>query len=233
MDTSRWLSINPKVTFSPTVKRFYRKFDHKLTYYINGASMVPRFPFTEIAYYTGIYPGDYQTTDQYHQALHQRRAYLNSLIVAYQDRKPEIKFRFERSLVSIFGTELDLLYNMAAYSLADYQSSLQSVTTVFSAQDQAVLDRDCIVVRESPSHAYRVYIRDGFYRNVNERQALAAYLTNLGDQVRITENLLAEITSTSKYIRAGYFYVNDPRLVDMISLINPRFVQRVQQLVVA
>lgn len=233
MDTSRWLSINPKVTFSPTVKRFYRKFDHKLTYYINGASSVPRFPFGELASYTGIYRGDYASAEEYDQALQQRKSYLISLTEVYQNRGPEIRFRFERNIVSIFGTDLNLLYHLAKDDLADYHSNLQAVTTVFSNQDQAVLDRDCIVVREPPSHAYRVYIRDGFYRDLNERQALAAYLTNLGDQVRITENLLAEITGTSKYIRAGYFYVNDPRLVDMISLINPRFVQRVQQLVVA
>lgn len=235
MDISLWRKITPHISVSHTMRRFYRRYDHKLTYFIPGASAVPRFNelYDLSVYYTGLRPSDYKDESQYYQAVHQRGLYLAPLARAYQQRGVDTRYRIERNTVSIFASSLDQLYNLAQTDLSSYATNLRTLTTPASTKDQQVLDQDCIVVRSLPDHAYRVYIRDGFYRNSNERQALVDYLVNIGDQVRISKNYLDEIRGPSKYIRAGYFHVADPRLVDMISLIMPRLVQRVQQLVVA
>lgn len=149
-------------------------------------------------------------------------------------RNPENKFRIrtEGHSISIFHADIDFMYHVAANDLSAYAHNLQLLSTVTSAEQLAALENNQIIVRKSPDYAWRVYVRDGFYRNFTERQALANYLENLQDQVKVSKNFIRELKGVTKYIKGNYFHVKDPRLVDMIHLIIPNFVRSVQQLVV-
>jgi len=243
MDTSPWYNLNPKIKITRTNRKFYQRYLHKIVYRIPGISVL-RFCNdqnssdslkTHIARQLHLPSDIFLVTvgdSDFRKKVEQRYDSLVNFIEIYTSNNLDLRFRLEGHNITIFAASLEQIYDLAIGPLLAHRSNLIEVCTVQSQREQQILEQDCILVTMPTQHPYRVILRGGIYQNHQERQALANYLKNLGDQVKITKNILANINSSSKYINAGYFHVRDPDVVGLISLIMPTIVRSVRQLVV-
>lgn len=219
MDTSQWYSINPNIKIIRTKKKFYNRYNHKLVYRVTGASSIPNnksienFNFRIGRYHNGVVS-----------------ASIADVYNLYYERDKNLKFRIEGNALGIFCEDIDYLYQTASTKLKNHAP--QILSTVLDQIQQDLLEQGLIIVKTPTDYIWRINLRSGFCKNLNDRHGLAKYLVNLGDEVKITKNLLAELASTTKYWSGGYFHVRDPKLADMIRLIVPNLVKSVDQLVV-
>ena len=229
-DLSQWYKINKDIKIVPTKKKYYNDFVHKLVYrniYRAGLvvssrteqELVNRLQATSASY-------------SQHTVLTLSKL-LKPLFDLYQTRGEHLRIRIESSSVSLFSKDLDCLYKISQEYLDIYNDRAHLLTTVLDEQQQEHLDNNLIIVKEQTDYRYRVSIRDGFYSSFQDRQSLATYLESLGDEIKCTKRFINSIRSSNKYIQIGYFYVRDPRVIDMIRLIIPNLVRRVDQLVVS
>lgn len=235
-DLSQWHKINSSLKIFPTQKKYYDRFVHKLVY----RSVYRAGVVTSIRHEDEIMPRLLALTgrdsfagkgDPYQVSAASEK--LISLFRVYQTRGENLRIRIESSSVSLFANDLEYLHKIATNDLSCYQNHLEFLTTVLDDQQQQYLDNNLIIVKEATDYTHRVSVRDGFYPNSQERQALADYLETLGSEVRCTKRFINSIRSSNKYIQIGYFYVRDPRIIDMIRLIIPNLVRRVDQVVVS
>ena len=222
MDTSRWYNLNDYIKIVGTQRKFYRRYLHKLVYTVYGAWAL----------------SGSETIDALRGKLSRSRHQLDlrtiELVTPFFDlytaKDSRLRFIAERSTLSVFCDDIDYLFELAQDKLSPHKPEILS--TVLDQDSQELLDKGMILVKTPTEHCWRINIRSGFYRNLAERQGLAQYLKNLGDEVKVTKNILQRLGSNDKYLYGGYFHVKDPRVVDMIRLITPDLVQSVDQLVV-
>lgn len=225
MDLLPWYNLNSLIKIKPTVKKFYGKFSHKATFTVYGSRYITSSKTLEDCYKKS-------SVQNYHNNIS-----LNSFSVhilgifyhLYHDKKFDIKFRIECNTVNIYSKNLDLLLDICTNHVGT--ALVNELTTVTDPLIQTVLDQDMIVMKTVDQYRYRVNIRFGYYKDLTARHGLAKYLENLGEEVKITKKLLQAIGGSNKYLSAGYFYVKDQRLVDMIRLITPSLVRSVNQVV--
>lgn len=226
MDLSPWYKFKPDIKVVPTNRKFYNKFVHKLNYdYIYGAFSIPASQDWKIARNRLKQNRRYNFTDSYIEKLAE-------VFVVYKNRGNDYRMRFEGSTVSIFADNLDILLDIASQQILSYKDNISFLSTIVDSTQQQALDQNKIILKRFTQCTHRVTLRDGYYADYTERHALAQYLKNLDDQIKISKKYLREIEQGYKYLRSGYFYVQDPRVVDMIRLIMPNIVRTIQEVVV-
>lgn len=241
MDTSRWYELNKQLTIVPTTSKFYKRYLYKITYKLPGIHFVIRSRSREdldrmIMYYNNdsskLYSSLYPYSKNIVKTAEIRQDKLYEFSDLYQDKQLALRYRAEGRSVSIFGNDIDQLYDIAKNRLVLNTEGLTSVSLVKNQNEMNLLENDKIIVRTPTSHTHRVYLRQGYYRDVKERMALGRYLENLGDHVKIGKVLLDNLKSANKYFGGNYFHVDDPKIVDMIILICPKIVLSVKEIVV-
>lgn len=225
MDILRWYKLNPKVVIKPTSNKFYNLYNYKLVYKVDGARAIPGSKTLDqlnlrMSYLGGISRHNKGVVD---------RELIGILFDIYRDA--QIRFRVEGNSVSMFCSDIDLLYHTASHRLAAYTNNLTQCSLVLSDAAQKALDGGQIIVNKPPEFRYKVLLRQGFYRNLSERQAAANYIEQLGSDIKISKLLLNNLKSSTKYLSAGYFYTNDRRLGDIIMMICPRLILSIRELV--
>lgn len=232
MDLSLWRNFEFCKIYE-TKQLYYKKYYHKIVYNVKGAHLFRLItngnaPHEQLDKVISRLHESYSIKDINHQQLHD---FLNF----YVKRKSlDVKVRIERSTMAIFHNDLTFLYNVANEDLKKYSTKLIEMTTYFNELTKSILDKKGIIVKKQTDYLYRVNIRnDFFYKKFNnERRALAHYLNNIGDEVKMTRDLLEALEGNNKYFTGSYFHVKDPNIVSMIMLITPNLVKSVQQLVV-
>lgn len=226
MDTSLWANRFKKLKIVDTRKKFYNEYLHKLTYHnIRGAWLLCNTKsFSQFARkYSSYQMGKYSTslTDENFEVL-------KIFFELYQCSA--LRLRVERNTISIFSNDLELLYKVASETLK-FIEPIQ-LSTVISESQRNLLEQGFIILKDQTDYNWRVNIRSGIYKNYQERNSLVTYFNNIGDQVKISKNLLLQFTGTNKYVSAGYFYVKDIDIVNIIRLIMPTLVRSIDRVVV-
>lgn len=223
-DTSQWYDLNSAIKIVETNKKFYKFYMHKLVYTIPGSYAVANGNSIEDVkkIIMRTYPSDivaYKLSSilAFHQFYIERRSY-------------DVRCRIERNTVSIFAKDSQTLYQLATNQLSSYIPEILSTVTCEKTRDS--LDKGFQIMKQETEYKFKVNIRDGFYKIVDDRRHLANYLQGLGDEVKITKNILSALGSSNKYMSSGYFYVKDLRVVDLIKLIAPTVIRSVQPIVV-
>lgn len=223
MDLLPWNNLQPAIKQIPSTKKFYGKYLYKITYYpIHGCHCIP----------VSSTPASLQSAvSRLKKNYLSNLEKLNILYNAYRDRGSQFRFRFEGSTVSIFSDSEHELYELANCKLIDIKDSLKSVTRVANDRDLEILESGKIIMRTDLGFKFKVTLKQGFWNN-SEKQHLVNYLTNLGNEIKISTFLLRSMQTNYKYLTSVYFYVNDPRIVDIIALVAPNMVKRIQEIVV-
>lgn len=225
MDISLWYKLNKKLRVTETAQLFYGRFSHKI---------VLNIPF---AYHISVSKNSIELLHVLTRRLHTSAANIPMVadrlepLASWYFQRDKTKFgcRIERNSVSIFCQDLESLYDLMTGCLSKY--SLVSLSTVFSDETQKLLDSGCVIVKRNTDYNFKVRFREGFYKNVEDRNNLGKYLRNLGDEIQATNHMLNMLESSNKYIGGSYVYIKDIRIVDMINLIVPGIVRSVQSVV--
>lgn len=223
MDSSQWTNINSTVQIIPTTRQFYGQFYYKLVYNLVGAALL-----------RSVSSLDQLTRRAFSSRQIQNDQMLFDKLVTFfnaVNQSQGLRWRCEGNSLSVFAETEQALMDLATTTLKDYGSSLVSVTRIANQQDRETLESGNIIMRKPTDYRYKVSIRDG-YRNTRDRKLLANYLTTIRSEIRISDHLLAGMTLGNKYLHSCYFYVNDPRIVDMIALVAPTIIKKVQEVVI-
>jgi hypothetical protein len=226
MDLSPWYDRNPKLKVVETNRKFYKQFSHKLVFgidyamHVSGTNKDPAQLIGRLRHRLRV------TESRLMSEIDRLRPFFDWYI---QRDKTKFGCRIEGTSVSIFANDLDSLYQLASTQFNNYQ--LVMLSTVFDNQTQQLLDQGYIIVKQPTDYPYKITLREGFYKSVQDRNSLGQYLRSLGNEIKITQNILRTLESSNKYIYHSYFYVKDIRMVDMVNLVSPGIIRSVQVVV--
>jgi len=222
MSSLHWSNLNPTIRHVPTTKKFYNRYTNKIAYRVLGVYIIPLAKNAEdISTYVF------------------RRNSVNGLDIptlikfseSYLQRGDKFKWRCEGNSLSIFAEKEEDLYELASATLKDYATKLQSITTIASEEDRSIIESGRIIMRQPTDFRYKISIREGF-KYSEDRYNLAQYLKSIRSEIKISDFLLTTMLSKYKYLHSCYFYVNDPKIVDMIALVAPKLVKQIQEVVI-
>lgn len=222
LESINWDSVAVPKTI--TTKLFYGKYAYKAVYLITGANCLTK-KITAI-------DNKFTYVNKYYQKVPLNDEDIKILTILYNTYlNGKYKFRIESNTVSIFSESEQELYNLVTDELNSIRNHLRKISLP-NPESLTSLDVDTILVKGSTDYSYRLDLREGMFKNFTERNTLANYLRQCGEDVKCTEKFFNDLRSTNKYLKLGYFYVRDPNLVSMIYLIMPKLVRRVYRLVV-
>lgn len=223
-----WNKVNKDIAITYTKKKFYNKYLYKLSYNVPGIRII-HWAKNEAGLKIRVLNWNDQSQMQ-HSRVPADYNQLLDFYRLYQQKNENLKFRIEHNTFNIYADSEQLLYDMTQTELKAWSYYLTGVSLVESANDLKLLDQGFTIVKKEPSYAFRVKIREGFFKEA-ERQGLALYLKNLDKEIRITKLMLSRLTGNGKYFGGGYVYVSDPRLIDMLKLVAPSLIGPVNQMV--
>jgi len=236
--TFDWNKLNPKIKFSFTKKKFFNECYFRLNYNLPGARLMTYYQADhDISLFDkrvenhnkNLYKGRRQSYIRFRYAdIRQLVPFAN---VYHGDYKTcQVRFRIESDILSIYSDSEEFLYNLASKDLANWTTDIISFSSPENQASLSLLDQGFVIVSKPQTHPYKVKLKETFGLNA-ERKFLATYLQGLGTDVKVTKYILEHLSREHKYFPAGYIYVNDVRLVDMLRLVSPNLVGSVQQLV--
>ena len=233
MDLSRWYNINPSIKIVETTKKFYSKYLYKIVYELPGVSLLPYTRNEEhflykIATYESRRWGGYRPATAGHLLSTETAVKLLLLYKVYSGSS-DLRFRTEGHNISIFSNNLDYLYEIATVNLSGCSGHITTVSMPLSQYSQDILEEDYIIVRTPTDYLYRVNLKNG-WSSKTDIVNLANYLEVIKDEVKVTQGFLEDLKKQHKYLTGRYFYVRDPKLVDMLVLIAPLLILSIQKL---
>lgn len=238
MATFDWNNLNPKIKFSFTKKKFFSDCYFKLSYNLPGARLMMHYRADQdICFFQNKV--DNYNTNSYHgrrfSFLGYNVANVTQLVpfakIYHADHKPyQVRFRIEANTLGIYSDSEEFLYNMASKDLANWTNSMVAFSSPENQTSISLLDQGYVIVSRQQTHPFKIKLKETFGLN-SERKHLSNYLQVLGKDVKVTKYILEHLNREHKYFPAGYIYVNDLRLVDMLRLVSPNLVGSVQHLV--
>ena len=233
MDLSRWYNINPTIKIVETTKKFYSKYLYKIVYELPGVSLLPYTRNEEhflykISTYESRRWSNYRPSTAGHLLSTETAVKLLLLYKVYSESS-DLRFRTEGHNISIFSNDLESLYEIATVNLSGCSGNITTVSMPLSQHSHDVLEQDYIIVRTPTDYLYRVNLKNG-WSNKTDIVNLANYLEGVKDEVKVPRCFLADLKKHNKYLTGRYFYVRDPKLIDMLVLIAPLLILSIQQL---
>lgn len=223
MDLSQWRSKHPNVKISPTKRKFYNRYLHKLVYQFYGAN---------------ILSGNTSEESLIHRIDVRNRSsrVVNTAIVKdfyqlYTNENKNYRIRVEGNTLAIFAPTLEILLEISE-KYSHHKNLLTEVTTVLDDSLLPLIEQNYCILHRHINYSHRINFKSGWMRNYNDRRSLANYLQQLGDEIRCSNNLIHTLKTGAKYFQGGYFYARDPNIASMIALIVPTLVKSIQQVVI-
>jgi hypothetical protein len=141
------------------------------------------------------------------------------------------KVRIEGNAFCIYSSDHQYLLDIVKVHLSEHIDSLTRVFLVESLSHLHILDQGNIIVKKTKPHPYRVKLNYGFFKDFASRASLATYIEQLGDEVKISKNLLEELRLNNKYFRGGHLYVKDLNVANMLKFISPSIIGSTHQMI--
>jgi len=237
-----WTKFNPGVKLVSTKKKFFNQFYYSLKYHVPKCRIICYWSETDadtlrerVAWANDsnnyFSPKNSKYSVWYNSTQNANYDQLIDFAKLHGDKNRGVKFRLEGSFFTIYAKTESELYEIANNQLQEWGNDILQVTRLQDDTALEVLDEGNILVKKSNGYEWKVLIKEGFY-NYHDKNSVANYLISLGDQIKISNNLLYRLQTASKYQRGGYFYTNDPRIADIIKLISPGLIGTIHKLVI-
>jgi hypothetical protein len=232
-----WRDVNPCVDFVDTRKKFFNKFCYAAVYKCPGGRIIRLAKSVDDI---GPMAQRRYDSDQLmaKHSIWNRDHYLNpgdidqQQILAFFDIKhnksSNICVRIEEPFVRVYGETEQELYELANNELAQWRSKLLELHRPADAVSKAALDCGSIVMKNHNGYRYKFILRDGCYMEEN-KLALANYLDQLGDLVKVSKTVRLSLNRDSKYMWRAWFYSNDYHIKTMIDIIAPGAVSNIHE----
>jgi hypothetical protein len=235
MDISFWNKLNPEVEFFNTAKQYFNQYLWKLIIHADGGRLILSNLSLEdalahrknmaIAYNYGgswrPYRAD-QQLDKIDMSL------LESIQNVKETLGNKIRTRIEEPHVQFYAKSEDTLKEIS--NLLEPKSCIISVSGPENSKAEELLKSGAIIRNTKIEYKYKVIVRDGRY-NPSVKSQLLQYLDNLGDEVKLSKTCRQMLSKTYPSVWAVFFYVNDPKLVTFINLIDPTLISNIHPVV--
>lgn len=232
-----WREVNPCVDFVDTRKKFFNKFCYAAVYKCLGGRTIKLAKGADDI--QSLIERRYQHDQMMSKhSIWNRDHYLNpgsidqQQILAFFDIKqaksPHNCVRVEEPHVRVYGDTEQILYDIANNELARWKAQLLEVHRPADAATEAALDGGSIVMKHHNGYRYKFVLRDGCYGEEN-KLALANYLDQLGDLVKVSKTVRLSLGIGSKYLWRAWFYSNDYHIKTMIDIIAPGAVSNIHE----
>lgn len=233
MDISKWTELNPAINVVRTNSKFYNRYPYKISYYIFGAFVLSYAKnTTEIHRVISrkLYTSQTVNSAEFLISVNDHVRILDTIRVNLETYPVTFRKRTENNALSLFYDDLDQLYDFAAGPMQAHKSDLVLLSTV-NQNELELLNQGLIILRKPIPYNYRVNLRSGYYRDPTNIIALANYIRQIPDEIKIGQQLLHGMIQGNKYLNGGYFYIRDKRILDIITLIHPTLIRSYQRIV--
>lgn len=198
MQIKSWLkSINSGVRIQPTKKMFYKKYAYKAQY----TKYVPHTFFF---------------------SKHNRIDYIIKQFEKIHNTK--VMFTISGYSLLVYVPDENSLKELIGNTLVEFINELKIVTLVESAENLELLKSGHILFESQPEYNFQLTLRSGFYE-LFEKQALASYLKELGEDVHVSKGVLNKLENGRfRYFSGAHIRLKDQRVGELIRLISPKIV---------
>lgn len=241
MDLSYWTQLNPNIVYEPTRKQFYGQFCYKLILTVYGARVINGKDTVadEVAYRQHLaqsrrsynYGGSWMKSsqDDIDKIDPVQLETLRSIKNGYGNA---IKIRIEEPWLQIYAADLQTLKDIAGRFTPSQQQSITGISFPDSDESKQLLESGKILVKSvnKIGFKYKVFLKDGSYPP-DVKRSVADYLDALGADVKVSVATRSMLKNGHSFIWGCFLYVNDPAVMTMVSLISPRMVGKIHELV--
>jgi hypothetical protein len=235
MDISFWKNLSPNIKIQSSVKNFYKEYYYKLEIYAPGCKSIRSDDIARDVDTRITWVRDYKRQGSWHNKqlfTHLKEAdvgFLYSLRDLYYEY-PDVKIRTEEPKLSVYATDELMLQSIAKSISPDYRDKISSITGPENDEIKAILNQNIILVKKPPKYRYRIWFKEK-QCSFETRTQILAYLTSLGDLVRMSNHTRESLSKSYDWIWGSYFYSNDKDIATFIKLINPDIVREVSEYV--
>lgn len=239
MDLSFWTKLAPKIIYEPTRKKFFNHYLCRLVIDCPGGRIINDLT-NDVATSLEIrvkhnksynYGGSWiRRNDRFlDNASIDQLSLLRELKRDYGD---VAKFRVEEPWIQIYTANEQTLRIIAKRIADNNNNSLLTVSFPASETQKSMLNNDQIIIKSNSKikHKYKVIFKDGNYLIESKKQILD-YLNNLGDSVSVSKGTRAMLSKSFNYTWGCFIYVDDPKLITFINLIQPGIIGKIHELV--
>lgn len=138
-----------------------------------------------------------------------------------------LKMRIEEPNIQFYFQKESEIHPVVKFLLKGNNNHIVHLMRPESPDAEKLLLEGYVLRKKSVEWRYRMIIRDGRYSEETKQQ-FANYLSHLGDQVKVPENLSKQLDKGG-WIWSGYVYLQDPALASMITLIDPNLVSKIEE----
>lgn len=228
-----WKKLNSEVTVADTRKQYYNKYYCSIKYFCPGGRVIMS-KSDDIAKVVEMRKQLIRAYS-YGSSWRSSRERLNLASVSQleavrsvrQTYSSLIKFRVEEPSVIIYSVDESTLVDVAT-ELHEWDHTLQHVTRPRDNNALVALSNGSIIVKENLGYKFKFMCKDGVYHN---KKNLASYLTNLGDQVKVSKTVMQTLTRPGAYMFSVWFYASDASIATMLNIIEPNFVTNIHEVV--
>lgn len=235
-----WKKLNKNIEILNTRKKFFNEYYCSLKFKCAGARIILNSKVIDIdaavakrIEYDRSYRYNYGGSWKSYQNL-QHDFDVNKLRLLKQitvEHKNSIKLRVEEPYVTLYSHEESTLFDIAKNYLVDYTSDLKIVHAPKDNYEKNLLEKGNIIIKNDVNYLYKFFCKSGHCQNKN---ALASYLYNLGDIVKVSDSVWTLLEdNTHNHIWNVWFYSNDASVANMLNIIEPNFVTNIHELVVS
>lgn len=235
MDTLFWKNLSSSINVLSSSKQFYNQYYYKLDINAPGCKSIRCDNIAVDINKRLTWVKDYKRQGSwYNKQLYKilKEAdigFLASLKDLYYEY-PDVKIRTEEPKLSVYATDELMLQSVAQSIDPGNRDKILSITGPESNEVKALLTKNVILVKKPPKYRYRIWFKEKQCGHETRAQILA-YLTSLGDLVRMTDHTRESLSKPHDWIWGSYFYSNDRDIVTFIKLINPDIVREVSEFV--
>lgn len=146
--------------------------------------------------------------------------------------KDSVKFRVEEPMVQIYTRDETHMREIVSRMSPQYHDRIREVHFPEDTNRAELLKDNKIILKPDSkiNYKYKVVLRDGEY-GIEAKQSMLAYLTNLGDEVKMTDYAREKFDRSHGYLWGMFVYVNDPSILTFLSIIHPNIVARIHEMV--
>lgn len=243
MDTLHWTDLAPNVKCIDTTKQFFGKYLYKIDVDVPAARILidRRNKPLEVLLDERIREAkdtirrlsvwgrqNRVTLSSWNQTINassiEQLKYYKKVA---EKHKGVIKFRVEEPTLSIYCDDEQILFDIASN---DPHQRLERVFKPANLAAHSVLKSGELIVKRPTDYSYKIVFREGRV-DTDINSQIYNYLESLGDEVKLTQSCLHNLTLRRHWMTSCYFHARDPSVLTFLNLIAPGKVSGIYKLV--
>lgn len=234
MDSSDWKKLNSNIQILDTKKKFFNQYYYNIKYFCPGGRIILshtadivnaielRNKLSNRAY---NYGGSWRVTRSHNDQIDPGQ--LQAVRDTTQQYQGTVKVRVEEPNLTFYSVDESVLMDIAVGSMKNHTDKIVSVHRPVDEAAMSQLATGAILIKAATDYEYKVFCKEGMCAN---KSSIYSYLCALGDQVGMSPAVKSNLARPGNYIWGIWFYTNDPQIVNMLNIIEPKFVANIHRL---